>query len=219
MSQQAHQKTRSQLIDQLVAELPISKPRYHVYMLLLGWIFVAWFFSVAMTLLQAPLRSSWLEQLSASPQFLLEMSSGLVAVMLMALMVFQKAVPGLSRKPVLVTSVIVLVLWLGSLFAGLYFPALVPSMEGKRPLCELEIVAYSIPLMVAGFVIVRKGFVLNWPAAGFGIGLASGFIPALLMQLACMYNPAHALQCHVFPAVLLGAVGAGVGFIFHKLQR
>ncbi|MGI1678698.1 MAG: DUF1109 domain-containing protein [Cellvibrionaceae bacterium] len=216
MSKQLHQVSRDQLVDQLIAELPDSKSHYNVYLLLFGWICIAWIFSIGMTLLQAPLRTSWAEQLATSPQFILEMGLGLAVVVLIALITFQKAVPALSRFSILIAAVVVTFLWLATLSVEIYFPPFSPSMEGKRALCDLEVVAYSIPLMVLGFVILKKGFVLNWTAAGFGVGLASGFIPALLMQLACMYNPSHALQCHILPAVLVGGIGAIVGFFMSK---
>lgn len=217
MSKQTPTSSRDQLLDQLVAELPATKPRFHVYPLLMVWIGVAWVFTVVMTLMQAPLRNGWADQLSSSPQFLLEMLVGFFAIVLVALVGFQKAVPGLSRRVLWSATIALAVLWLGMLFAETILPPFEASMAGKRAHCYLEVVGYSIPLMLLGFFFAKKGFVLNWPITGLYIGLASGFVPALLMQIACMYNPTHALECHILPAVFVGLLGAGLGSVMGKV--
>jgi hypothetical protein len=39
------------------------------------------------------------------------------------------------------------------------------------------------------------------------LGFSAGLISALIMQLACMYDPLHGLLFHFIPALLLGALG------------
>ncbi|MGH1471339.1 MAG: NrsF family protein [Cellvibrionaceae bacterium] len=217
MTEKVNQISREQLVEQLTADLPASKQRFNVYILLLGWVSLAWLFSISLTLFQAPLRPSWFEQLTTSPQFILEMSLGFSVIVLVALVTFQKAVPGLSRASLFWGTLVVTILWITTLLAEIYYPPFAPSMEGKRALCDLEVVAYSLPLMFFGFLVLKKGFVLNWTLVGFGIGLVSGFIPAVLMQLACMYDPSHALQCHILPAVFVSGVGTLIGFFLKMM--
>ena len=47
--------------------------------------------------------------------------------------------------------------------------------------------------------------------AGLCLGVAAGSVPALVMQWACMYEPAHALMHHLGPAALVALAGAVLG--------
>ena len=45
------------------------------------------------------------------------------------------------------------------------------------------------------------------------LGLAAGMLPALYMQIACMYLPAHILQFHILPGLMVVFVGAAVALV------
>ena len=44
------------------------------------------------------------------------------------------------------------------------------------------------------------------------MGAAAGAVPALAMQLGCMYEPWHGLSLHLAPALVTAALGALVGW-------
>ena len=46
------------------------------------------------------------------------------------------------------------------------------------------------------------------------LGLASSAVPALLMQFACMYEPAHIFKYHLLPGLSVGAIGAIAGWFW-----
>ena len=47
--------------------------------------------------------------------------------------------------------------------------------------------------------------------AGALLGLAAGSLPALMMQIACMYSPEHILAFHIGPALAVAGAGAALG--------
>jgi len=42
------------------------------------------------------------------------------------------------------------------------------------------------------------------------VGLVAGMLPALYMQLACMYEPLHILAFHILPGLLMVGVAAAI---------
>jgi hypothetical protein len=46
------------------------------------------------------------------------------------------------------------------------------------------------------------------------ISLAAGMLPALYMQLACMYEPSHILAFHIFPGLLMVLAGAAIAALW-----
>ncbi len=80
-------------------------------------------------------------------------------------------------------------------------------MLGKRPFCALEIVVWGLPPVLVGLWLLRRraAFERAWTGALLGAAL-----PGLLMQLACMYDPAHILLHHLLPIGALIALGAAL---------
>ena len=95
---------------------------------------------------------------------------------------------------------------------GLASPALEPSMLGKRPMCFVETLIYSVPPLLALWFIQRRLYPLRPVASAMLAGLSSGLIPAVYMQFACMYEPLHILAFHIGP-------GLGVALIAALLPR
>jgi hypothetical protein len=84
-------------------------------------------------------------------------------------------------------------------------------MLGKRPHCFVEVLIYGVPILVAGLLLLRRLAPLGRWSAGFVMGAAAGVIPALLMQLACIYIPSHILIYHIAPALAVAVLGALAG--------
>ncbi|MBW2244544.1 MAG: DUF1109 family protein, partial [Deltaproteobacteria bacterium] len=70
---------------------------------------------------------------------------------------------------------------------------------------------FSLVPLGAGFWALRRRAVLNRRLAGFCLGAAAGSLPALVMQWACMYDPAHAFMAHLGPGALVAIAGALLG--------
>ena len=102
-------------------------------------------------------------------------------------------------------------LWLAQYMLGLVSPALEPSSLGKRDHCYLETMAYSLPPILVALFLVRRLYPLRFVRTAMTLGLVAGMLPALYMQLACMYDPAHILPFHLGPIAAVAAVGALLG--------
>lgn len=153
-------------------------------------------------------RPGFSEQLLHHPLFLLELASALLIAPLGAYVTLVHATPG-ERVP----RAAVLVLWsLATLFfIGLAsgFSTLAPetSTVGARHECWLEVLEYGAICLLMFVLMVRRGWVrFSWER-GILYGLIAGLVPAALMQLACMYNPMHALVFHYLPATALIPLG------------
>ena len=51
------------------------------------------------------------------------------------------------------------------------------------------------------------------------VGLVAGPVPALYMQIACMYDPVHALTLHMLPGILVGVGCAGICWLSVRRKR
>lgn len=195
-------KTTEQLIDDMASGLrPVAPARWGV-----AWI--TWLCASALAVALAihvagPIRATALQQLQEVPRFALEMGVGAAAAITLALLAFRSAIPGVpTRRPALLAAGLV-ALWLTSFLAGFAVPALEPSMLGKRDHCVVETVLYGLPPMLALIYWQRRMYALSPARASVLAALAAGILPALYMQVACMYAPAHILAYHVAPVVLL----------------
>jgi hypothetical protein len=69
-------------------------------------------------------------------------------------------------------------------------------MLGKREHCFWQTLLFSLPSFAALLWLVR-GLMPLWPRA-----TAAAAAAAILMQLACMYDPLHALSHHLTPVLI-----------------
>ncbi|MCB1749085.1 MAG: DUF1109 family protein [Gammaproteobacteria bacterium] len=164
--------------------------------------------------LLAPYRAGSLHQLVSAPRFLLETLLGVAALAALGAAGLALAVPAIGRPwrragPALA----LLAAWVGLHLYGLVEPALTPSMAGKRAGCDIEVVLVGLPLLAALLVHARRLWPLRGAWSGALLGLAAGAAPALLMQFACMYVPAHILLHHLLPAFVVGGVGLVAGYV------
>jgi hypothetical protein len=178
--------------------------------LALLWALGSWAFVVTAALWVAPMRPGFVDQLLASPRFALETLFGLGAVIVATAIGFLLGIPGSGsvRRRVFIALGLP-ALWAGFYVYGLYDPALEPSTLGARPLCFAEVLLYGVPTTLAGLLRLRRLAPLERAYTGAVVGAAAGAIPGLLMEIACMYVPAHILSFHIAPiggVIVLGGL-------------
>jgi len=158
------------------------------------------------------MRPGFIGQLLASPQFAIETLLGFVAGGIAIQTAFALGIPGWgSPRRRIALSLGLLAFWAGTYIYGLVDPALEPSMLGKRPHCLIEVLIYGAPITIAGVLLLRRLAPLGRWSTGFVVGAAAGAIPALLMQVACIYVPSHILLYHIAPALAVALSGALAG--------
>ncbi len=195
-----------------ISELAVDRRRRRPLLLpslraLLWFIVAACVSALWMRSVQA-FRPGFPDQLAHHPLFLVEIVSAFLFSALGAYLLLARATPG-ERIP----RTVVAALWiLGLLFLGGFassFTHLAPeaTMVGKRDACWHEVVTYGAVCMLLFVIMIRRGWVrFSW-RLGWLYGLVAGLIPAALMQLACMYVPAHALKFHYLPVLILVPAG------------
>ena len=199
---------REQLIAALSRDVPSVKPVRNIDHTALLWMLLSAAYVVAITHLFGPIRPNALAQLASTPRFLGELLCGLAAIAVMAVVGFRAAIPGALTPRLATLGGVLVTVWVGCYVFGLVNPALEPSMLGKRPHCVWETFVYALPPVLLGFALTRRLFPLQPVKAALAFSLAAGLMPALYMQIACMYAPDHILKFHILPGLLMGALGA-----------
>ena len=202
------------LISNLSRDLaPVSSPS-NINRLAVAWFLLSAIFVVAMTHLFGPIRPGAFSQLGTEPRFLLETMLGVAAILWTSLLAFRSAVPAALSKQFAATGMVLMALWLAQYVIGFVSPALEPSMLGKRDHCFSETLVYSLPVILTGLFLIRRLYPLRPLRTAMSIGLAAGMLPALYMQLACMYEPSHILGYHILPGLLMVGAAAGIAAIW-----
>ena len=202
------------LISNLSRDLaPVSSPS-NINRLAIAWFLLSAIFVVAMTHLFGPIRPGAFSQLGTEPRFLLETMLGVAAILWTSLLAFRSAVPAALSKQFAATGMVLMALWLAQYVIGFVSPALEPSMLGKRDHCFSETLVYSLPVILTGLFLIRRLYPLRPLRTAMSIGLAAGMLPALYMQLACMYEPSHILGYHILPGLLMVGAAAGIAAIW-----
>lgn len=205
-----------ELISTLSSDLAPVTPVTHVMGMAMAWFLFSAVFVVGVTWVLGPSRPGAFAQLASEPRFLLETLLGVVSIAWVGLAAFRSAIPaGLTRKFTL-TGLILMALWLAQYVIGFLSPALEPSALGKRGHCFSETLVYSLPPILAGVFLVRRLFPLRYVRTAMTLSLAAGMIPALYMQLACMYESSHILSHHVLPGLLMVFAGAAIATLWHR---
>jgi len=207
------------LISNLSRDLaPVSSPS-NINRLAIAWFLLSAIFVVAMTHLFGPIRPGALSQLGTEPRFLLETLLGVAAILWTSLLAFRSAVPAALSKQFAATGMVLMALWLAQYVIGFVSPALEPSMLGKRDHCFSETLVYSLPVILTGLFLIRRLYPLRPMRTAMSIGLAAGMLPALYMQLACMYEPSHILGYHILPGLLMVGAAAGIAAKWRPRHR
>jgi len=204
--------------DSLIANLsrnlaPVPPPP-NINKLAMLWFCLSAFFVVVLIHLMGPVRPGAFLQLVEKPRFLLESLLGLAAILWVCQSAFRGAIPAALTSRFYAFGIMLMILWLAQYLTGLVSPALEPSMLGERDHCFLETVIYSLPLILSGLLLVRRLYPLRPIRTAMSLSLAAGMLPALYMQLACMYEPSHILTHHILPGLLMVPVGATIAMFW-----
>jgi hypothetical protein len=207
---------REELIENLTRDLAPVKPAPDVNRLALVWLLASAVFVLTVTNLVDAVRPGAYSQLAANPRFLLETLLGVVAIAWVGLLAFRSAIPGALTRNFAVAGLLLMALWLVQYLAGLVSPALEPSELGKRGYCYLETMIYSIPPMLAAVYLARRLYPLHYTRTAMSLALTSGMMPALYMQIACMYAPSHILPFHILPGLSMALAGAAIATLWRS---
>jgi len=207
------------LISNLSRDLaPVSSPS-NINRLAIVWFLLSAIFVVAMTHLFGPIRPGAFSQLGTEPRFLLETMLGVAAILWTSLLAFRSAVPAALSKQFAATGMVLMALWLAQYVIGFVSPALEPSMLGKRDHCFSETLVYSLPVILTGLFLIRRLYPLRFVRTAMSLSLAAGMLPALYMQLACMYESSHILAFHILPGLLMVLAGAVIAALWRPFHR
>lgn len=212
-------QNRDTFIAELSKNLAPVKRVPNVNLLAVSWFIVSAIYVVAIIHLFGPIRPGVLSQLISSPRFLLETLLGVAAIFWLSVLAFRDAVPGVLSRRFMIGGFILMVLWLAQYIIGLIIPALEPSSFGKRDSCALETMIYSLPPIYLAWFLIRRLYPLHPMRTAMSISLASGMIPALYMQLACMYDPSHILKFHITPGLLMVLIGVAIAWYWQPNNK
>ena len=210
---------RNELIDQLSGDLPRVKTVGSPILRAFAWFAISALYVVAVTQLFGPIRPGALSQLGSEPRFLLETTLGVLAIAWVAVAAFRAAIPAGLGKGFAIAGACLMILWWLNYVAGLVYPTLEPSMLGKRPHCFAETLAYAVPPILLGLLMIRRLYPLSPVRNAMLLSLAAGMVPALYMQLACMYAADHILMFHILPGLAMVLPGALFGLFMLRKYR
>ncbi|RTR39438.1 DUF1109 domain-containing protein [Shewanella canadensis] len=202
------------LIANLSRNLAPVPPAPNINRLAMFWFCLSAIFVVVIIHLMGPVRPGAFAQLVEEPRFLLESLMGVTAIIWICQSAFRAAIPGALTDKFFAFGIMLMVLWLAQYLIGLGSPALDPSMAGKRGHCFFETMLYSLPLILSGQLLVRRLYPLRPIRTAMSVSLAAGMMPALYMQLACMYEPSHILTYHILPGLLMVPTGAAIAMLW-----
>ncbi len=210
---------REQLVDSLVADLKPSPPLPSVNRLVALWLPLSMLYVALASALLGPVRETALLQLRTEPHFLLETLLGLAAIVVSSLAAFRAGIPGLASRRLNVLAAVLFAGWLLNHLLGLAWPALEPSMLGKRPHCYLETLLLAVPPLVVALYWLGRMYPLSPQRTMLAAGLVCGLLPALYMQIACMYEAAHILMFHILPGLLVAPLALLVNRLLPRQRR
>lgn len=208
--------SRDSMIESLSKDLQPVATSVAVDSQAMLWMMLTVIYVIFVTQWLGPIRVDAFDQMVAVPRFFVESLLGLTAIIMLALAAFRAAVPGRLRPWFAISSLALLALWIANYAYGLIEPALAPSMAGKRELCWLQTATMTLPPIIAAVVLTRRLYPLSPLKTVFLFSLAAGMIPALYMQIACMYIPEHILSHHILPGLAVGVLGCVLTVAYKK---
>ena len=209
----------NQLIDSLSTGLQPARSPLPADTTAALWLAVSVGFVMGITHWFGPIRANALTQLATEPRFLLETALGAVAIAFTAVMAFRTAVPGAATRQGVMIGAGLMALWLANYIVGLAYPALEPSMLGKRDHCFTETLMFAVPPACLALLLSRRLYTLRPVYSASLFCLAAAMLPALYMQIACMYVPAHILQMHILPALVVTLGGTLCVWLWSRWRK
>ena len=195
-------RSHNELISDLVLGLKPVKPLSPFWERAGAWLLFAGVYTFAITRATGSFRPGAHQQFLDSARFLLENVAGVLGILSISVFCFSQMIPGIiSKNAVRISLLLPVVLFVTSLLYGLVDPALVPSMVGKRSSCMSEVFYFSILPFLTLLWIARKSYPVNTAWTSATIGIAASLPAAVVMQVACMYDPKHNLLFHIGPAI------------------
>lgn len=203
---------RVDFVEALVADLRPVAPAPDLGRALAVWALLGVGGAAAWVLVLGGPRETALADLT-TPRLAVELLLGVVTLVVLARAALEVGVPGRpSRRRLLAPALLMAGLWLAVALGALPLHGPDASMAAKRAHCFLEGLAIAALPAGVGLHMIRRRSLSAGPIGGSLIGLAGGGLPALAMQLACLYDPSHALRFHFTPmlvaAGVLGLLGA-----------
>ncbi|MEE9345220.1 MAG: NrsF family protein [Methylococcales bacterium] len=212
-------RKRSDLINDLSKDLAVVNSRNRMMLPAFLWFICSWMYVIASSLYLGPARANAYTALLSNPQFAFESLAGLLASALFCIIAFRESIPGLRSQWLILIAFFSAIVWVGCYVVDLSFPAIEPSLLGKRAHCVLEAYLYSGPPLFIGYWLIYQRYSLDSIWAGLFLGICAGMLPALSMQIVCMYNPQHILTHHIGPILLIALSGALIGKLFpHRCE-
>ena len=204
------------LIESLKADLTPVRTPGSIGSVGLLWLLIGLAYVLTLAAALGPFRPGFADQLLSVPRFALEMLLGALALGCFLGAALLESIPGRDAGRWQNAGWLLLVAWLAQFLIGFAAPALEPSMLGKREHCVWEAYLYSVPLLVSLAYLQRRRYVLEPVRAMLHTALAAGLMPALMMQIACMYEPGHGLAFHVLPIGLLAGAAVVLTWLFTR---
>jgi hypothetical protein len=204
------------LIDSLSAGLKPVRPSPPVDGTALLWLIASVGFVIGITAWFGPIRANALAQLASEPRFALETALGFFAIAVTSVIAFRTALPGGTQRRMVLAGIGLITLWLANYALGLAFPALEPSMLGKRDHCFSETLLFALPPVGLALLLSRRFYPLRPVHSASLFCLAAAMLPALYMQIACMYIPLHILQMHIAPALAVTLGGTACAWAWNR---
>lgn len=205
------------LIEDLVNQLEPNRSWSSFYRAL-GWFTFLCVFNILAFLAYQNFRPGFSSQLLTHPRFLVEIISASALTLLILYGILSDIVPGKSLSPVIKgVGVFLLLTLVYSLYLSFYNPTPEVSIVGARAFCLEEVVMYGLLGLFSCFYFVRKSDYPFTRRSYLLIGMGTTLIPAVLMQLACMYSPKHALLIHYGP-ILVGLIFGFFLSLFSKTR-
>jgi hypothetical protein len=201
------------LVGSHAARPALALPHWRALIWFVGCLAV----SVLLALLVQAFRPGFVGQLLQHPVLLAEVVSAMVLAGLGGYMALVLAIPGERvPRPAWVAAVGSGVVLAAALVLGFTHLAPPSSTVGARHMCWLEVLVYGGLGLGLLLVMLHRGY----PRMTFGrrtaLGLAAGLPPAAIMQLACMYDPSHAMQFHYGPVLVLVVLGLGLSLLLRR---
>ena len=152
-----------------------------------------------------------------SLHFTLQLLFFLITTICVTYFTLIKIIPGqsMSRFVYIFPLVSLLCLIVSSYFFSSEIMILFPD---QRSFCELEVIFLTIIPLTHLTYLIKKGFLFNKELLITTI-IASTFIPAGIMHIACKFNPTHTLLYHLGPIFLITVVSLIAYILKDKLKH